>query len=65
MTASTNTADCKLVKYKDTPPALSRTLPDSWGGLGRGVLHLDAKRCNLCAFLVNLFSDFAAAGAFS
>ncbi|KAB8332902.1 CHASE2 domain-containing protein [Scytonema tolypothrichoides VB-61278] len=40
-----NTADCKLVKYKDTPPALSRTLPLPRGGLGRGVLHLDGKRC--------------------
>ncbi|GAA6620315.1 replicative DNA helicase [Scytonema sp. NUACC26] len=39
--------NCDLIPVdtKDTPPALSRTLPLPRGGLGRGVLHLDVKRC--------------------
>ncbi|MDZ7959890.1 MAG: glycosyltransferase family 39 protein [Aulosira sp. DedQUE10] len=46
-----NTADFKFVRYKNTPPALSRTLPLPRGGLGRGVLHLLAKCCRLLSWL--------------
>lgn len=41
-------ADSKLVRYKNTRPALSRTLPDA---SGRGVLHLLANCCVLTLVL--------------
>ncbi|MGB3206522.1 MAG: peptidase [Crinalium sp.] len=40
-----NTTDFSLLKYINTPPALSRTLPLVRGGLGRGVFNKDEKCC--------------------
>ncbi len=40
-------ADFNVVKYRNTPPALSRTLLLVRGGLVRGVPHLDAKLCKI------------------
>lgn len=42
-TTLTYTADFNNATYKNTPPALLRTLPDLRGELGTGVLHLNAK----------------------
>ncbi|WP_066613051.1 DUF4142 domain-containing protein [Scytonema hofmannii] len=40
-------ADFNLVKYRNTPPALSRTLLLVRGGLVRSVPHFDAKLCKI------------------